>query len=412
MRFFQLLAASILFIWFANVSASEQIDAAQSDDSKSLNQDLKWNEFDNSFFTLRLGGGLLLDTADYKQDNTSKEQMDIDSATALRDFRLLFKGRIKASPRLSYTLGYMYDGAQDDWRFRQTGLMVDVPEWDGNFFIGRTKEGFSTNKIMVGYYGWTNERAAANDAFLPILADGVKWIGRGFDGQLVYNLGAFKETITEYETYDKNDEILAGRAVWLPYALQDSKKTLHLALEGRYGTSKDGFLQYRSKPESFPAQDYAVDTGKFKATDSFMSGIEAYYSPGPLMFGMEYFFNKVNSTEANNPFFHGGEIFAAYLLTGETRAYNKKSGYFEAVSPARSVFKGGPGAVELVLRYSYVDLDDKNIEGGEFQRITPMINWHLSDNARLEFVYGYSVLDKLGSEGTTQYLQTRLQLSL
>jgi hypothetical protein len=39
-------------------------------------------------------------------------------------------------------------------------------------FLGRTKQGFSTNKFMVGYYGWFNERSAANDAFLPILADG------------------------------------------------------------------------------------------------------------------------------------------------------------------------------------------------------------------------------------------------
>lgn len=392
--------------------ADEQIDAAQSDHSKSLNQDVKWNEFDNKYFTMRFGGGFLVDTADYKQTDTSKEQMDIHSSTALRDLRLLLKGRIKANERLSYTLGYMYDGAQDDWRFRQTGLMIDIPEWDGNFFIGRTKEGFSTNKIMVGYYGWTNERAAANDAFIPILADGVKWIGRGYDGRLVYNLGAFKETITEYESYDKNDEIVAGRAVWLPNALENTKDTLHFALQGRYGTSKDGFLQYRSKPESFPAQDYAVDTGKFRATDSLLGGVEAYVNKGSLLFGTEYFVNQVNSGSENNPFFHGGEVLAAWILTGESRAYNKKQALFEAVSPARSVFKGGPGAVELVLRYSYVDLDDNDIDGGKFRRITPMINWHLSDNARLEFVYGYSVLDRLDKEGTTQYLQTRLQLSL
>lgn len=393
------------------VHADEDIDAAQSDHSKSLNKETKFNEFDNRFFTMRIGGGFLLDSANYQQDSTSKKQMDIYASTALRDLRVLLKGRIKAAPRLSYTLGYMYDGAQDDWRFRQTGLMLDVPEWDGNFFLGRTKEGFSTNKIMVGYYGWTNERAAANDAFLPILADGLKWMGRAYKGKFVYNIGAFKETITNYESYDKNDEILAARGVWLPYEKDDSK-VLHLALEGRYGTSKDGTLQYRSKPESFPAQDYAVDTGKFKANSSMMGGVEAYYRPGPLMFGMEYFFNKVDSKQTNHPFFHGGELFTSYLLTGESRPYNYRGGYFEAVSPARSFFKGGKGALELVLRLSYVDLDSQDIDGGVFRRITPMLNWHLSDNMRLEFVYGYSVLDKLDKTGTTQYLQTRLQLSL
>lgn len=405
--------ALTLVLITTNVFAEDkQIDAAEADHSKSLNKDVKWNEFDNRFFTLRIGGGFLVDTADYKQDSTSKKQMDIWSETALRDLRLLFKGRIKSNERLSYTLGYMYDGAQDDWRFRQTGLMIDMPEWYGNLFIGRTKEGISTNKIMVGYHGWTNERAAANDAFIPILADGVKWIGRSSDNEFVYNVGVFKETITEYESYDKNDEIVAARAVWLANELKDSSKTLHLALQGRYGSSKQGTLQYRSKPESFPAQDYAVDTGKFKATDSWMGGIEAYYSPGPLMFGGEYFVNQVTSHKADNPVFHGGEVLAAWILTGETRPYNKKQGIFEAVAPNRSVFKGGKGAIELVLRYSYVDLDDNNIEGGKFRRITPMVNWHMSDNARLEFVYGYSELDRFNQTGSTQFLQTRLQLSL
>lgn len=407
----KLLCQSLLTLAFFFVSPTAFADS-EDVDSTSINKATKWNEFNNSLFSLRLGGGFLVDTANYAQDETSLKQMDLSNTTALRDLRLLLKGKINPIQNLSYTLGYMYDGAQDDWRFRQTGLILDIPQWDGNFFLGRQKEGFSTNKIMVGYYGWTNERSAASDALIPILADGLKWTARAFEGQIVYNIGAFKETITEYESYDKNDEIVAGRAVWLPYALQDSERTLHLAIEGRYGTSKQGFLQYRSKPESFPAQDYAVDTGKFKAADSWMSGIEAYYSPGPLMFGMEYYMNQVNSQSTDNPFFHGGEVLAAYILTGETRPYDKKQALFGPVSPARSVFKGGPGALEFVLRLSYVDLDDEKIEGGKFKRITPMLNWHLSDNARLEFVYGYSELDRFNSSGTTQFLQTRLQLSL
>jgi phosphate-selective porin OprO/OprP len=41
-----------------------------------------------------------------------------------------------------------------------------------------------------------------------------------------------------------------------------------------------------------------------------------------------------------------------------------------------------------------------------------MVNWHLSDNARLEFVYGYGVLDRFGLQGATHFFQTRLQLSM
>jgi len=39
-----------------------------------------------------------------------------------------------------------------------------------------------------------------------------------------------------------------------------------------------------------------------------------------------------------------------------------------------------------------------------------MVNWHLSDNIRLEFAYGYGTLDRFGLEGTTQFFQSRIQL--
>jgi len=389
----------------------DQMDAAEAEGDFPVKKINGWNEFEWEYLTLRIGGGFLYDYAAYGQDADSKQQMTISPAAVVRDFRVLFKGRFKFAPQVSYTIGYMYDAGAKQWRFRQTGIMVDIPELFGQVFVGRTKEGFSTNKLMVGYQGWTNERATINDALLPILADGVKWSGRIPSGKLVYNLGFFFDEFSDTESYNKNDNVAAARAVWLPF-LETDKGVLHVALEGRYGQANDGQLRYRSKPESFPAQTYAIDTGVFPAGHANTLGVETYYQPGPLMFGMEYFFNRVNSVETNNPVFHGGEIFGAYLFTGELHPYNTRGAYFEAVSPARSVFDGGPGAWELVLRYSYSDLDSGTIHGGRFSRITPMINWYLSGNVRLEFVYGYGVLDRYGITGHTQFFQTRIQLQL
>jgi phosphate-selective porin OprO/OprP len=389
------------------------LDAAEADDAQLEKDKKKWNEFENSLFTLRFGGGILVDTASYIQSDASKQQMSLHPELGLRDLRVLAKGRFKFLPRVSYTIGYMYDGQNEEWRFRQTGLMFDVPELDGNLFFGRTKEGFSTSKLTVGYYGWTNERSAANDAFLPILGDGFKWIGRGFGNKLVYNIGWFTNDLSiNQQNYAKNDSQTAVRAVWLPFAKTESQTVLHAALEYRYGTSLNGTLQFRSKPESFLAQSYAIDTGKIPANHNNMAGFELYYRPGPLMFGSEYFLNKVSSPQSGNPFFHGGEIFAAYTLTGEIRRYNESEAYFHPISPSRPLFSGGPGAFELVLRYSYVDLKSGSIDGGKFWRLTPMLNWHMTDNARLEFVYGYGVLDRFGIQGDTQFFQTRLQLTL
>ena len=401
--------------WASNATAGpildDQIDAAEAEGDFPVYKANGWNEFEWDALTLRIGGGFLYDYAAYGQDDDSKQQMTLSPADGVRDFRVLIKGRFKFVPHTTYTLGYMYDGAAQQWRFRQTGIMVDVPSLLGTIFVGRGKEGFSTNKLMVGYQGWTNERATINDALIPILADGVKWTGGIPSGKLVYNLGFFFDDFSETESFNKNDNQFAARAVWLPFMGTD-KGVLHLAVEGRYGQSNNGQLQYRSKPESFLAQSYAIDTGKFPASHANTLGVETYYDPGPLMFGMEYYFNQVSSPQTNNPLFHGGEIFGAYMFTGESHPYNTRGAYFEAVSPAHSVFDGGWGAWEAVLRYSYSDMDSGTIQGGRFWRITPMVNWYLSGNVRLEFVYGYGVLDRFGLTGSTQFFQTRIQLQL
>lgn len=391
---------------------AQELDAAEADKNRQQKSSRStWNALDGPVFTMRLGGGFLVDAAGYAQDEASKRQMTLEAKPVLRDLRLLLSGKIKAVPGLTYSVGYMYDAAIDDWRFRQTGLMLEIPQLAGRVFFGRTKEGFSTNKLMVGYNGWTMERAAVNDAFLPILADGLRWTGSALGGAIVYNLGWFFDTRSQNEPFNKSDRQFAARIVGLPLANR-SKAVLHIATEGRYAAADDGFLQFRSKPESFGAKSYAVDSGKLPATGNIINGFEVYYRPGSLMFGMEYFLNRVYSKDSGDPLFHGGEIFAAYLLTGEVRPYNARGAFFEGVSPARSVFNGGPGAVEVVLRYSYVDLDSRRVSGGTFWRLTPMVSWYWSDNVRLELAYGFSSLDRLEQTGTTHYFQSRLQLSL
>jgi len=387
-------------------------EAAEADGDVPKAKLINFNEYEWRGFSLRWGGGFLWDYSTYSQDDDSESQMALEPLDDLRDFRVLLKGKLPI-PRVTYTFGYMFDKAKDTWRFRQTGIMVDVREWHGNFFFGRTKEGFSTSKIMVGYQGWTNERATMNDALVPILADGVKWSGYIPNGKLVYNIGFFRDTRSEIESFNKHDRQTAFRAVWLPFAGREKEKgVLHIAVQARHALADDGELQYRSKPESFQAQSYAIDSGKFAAEYANAYGVETYYRPGPLMFGMEYYFNKAKAPDSGDPMFHGGEVMMAYVFTGETKPYNVRGAYFERLSPSRPVFGGGPGAWELVTRFSYTDMDDQAIHGGKFWRFTPMVNWHMSDNVRLEFVYGYSSLARFGVTGKTHFFQSRLQLQL
>ncbi|MCW5803107.1 MAG: porin [Deltaproteobacteria bacterium] len=397
---------AILAVLLLSRSAiADDMDAPDPDEERTAS---KAFELDTTYFSLRLGGGVLIDYATYAQDLASKEQMFLNPESGIRDLRGLASGRL-IFEQLRYTVGLAFIQSSNEWRFRQTGFIVRIPELEGFLFIGRTKEGASTNKFMVGYYGWFNERSAANDAFYPILADGARWLGVGLGGKLVYNVGAFADPVSEKESFNKNDWALVGRAVWLPFTPVEGH-VLHLAASFRYAGADDGFLTYRSKPESFLAQSQAVDTGAFPASRSTTVGVEAYYVRGPFAFGSEYYFNKNVSEPTNNPFFHGGEAFVSYLFTGETHPYKNDGGFFDDVVPNKSVFDEGPGAIELAVRGTYVDLDSRGVQGGKFFRATAILNWYMTEALRLEGVVGYGRLDRFGLEGNTYFLQTRIQI--
>jgi phosphate-selective porin OprO and OprP len=373
---------------------------------------VKWNEYEGPYFTIRVGGGLLYEGAAYAQDADSREQFDLEPEDKVRDARLVLKGRFfpRWKRAITYSAGFMYDGPTGEFLMRETGIMVAVPELWGHVFVGRTKEGFSLNKVMVGYSGWTMERSTINDATIPILADGIKWLGYLPKPRVLWNLGVYVDWLSEGQGFSTYDTQLVGRLAWIPIASEETRTLLHVGVSGRYGKPNEGELKLRSRPEAFPA-DYFVDTGTFACQDTKMLALEAYYRPGPLLVGTEYFFQWANAPEAGDPFFHGGEVVVSWLVTGETRKYNTRGGFFNAVSPAKTLFEGGPGAWELVARVSYIDLDGGTLTGGRFWRVTPMVNWHLSDNLRLELAYGYGRLDRFDLSGGTQFFQGRVQLT-
>jgi phosphate-selective porin OprO/OprP len=389
----------------------DTMEAGEAEVSEPARRLVSWNEYEGPFFTIRGGAGLLYEYAGYAQDAASEQQFDLTPQDKLRDFRVLLKGRLKFKRPVTWTSGIMYDGPTGEWLFRETGIMVAVPEVFGHVFVGRTKEGFSLNKVMVGYAGWTLERQPISDATIPILADGIKWLGYAPQAHLLWNLGFYGDWLSKGQAFSTYHHQVSGRLAWLPILPADGRTLLHVGVSHRYGTPEDGELRLRARPEAFPAP-YVVDTGTFAADSTRMTALEAYYRPGRLLFGTEYFFQHVDAPQSGNPLFHGGDAVFTWLVTGETRTYNTRGGYFESVSPKRTVFQGGPGAWEIVARYSYTDLDAGPIRGGRMWRLTPMANWYLSDNLRLAIVYGYGSIDRFDLVGKTHFFQTRLQLVL
>lgn len=388
-------------------------EAGEDDDTEPRRKLVKWNEYEGPISTFRFGFGFLADASTYSQDAESKQQVTIDDPdTGVRDSRLLFRGKFQTERPFSWTFGYMYDSADGSWRVRQTGFQIGFPKAKGSVFIGRTKEGYSMIKVMTGYHPWTQERSPGLDAFVPILADGLKWMGYFPERRVFFSLGLFDDVLGEDESFMTFDHQVVTRIGWLPVASEEEKKLLHVAVMGRAGRPDEGSLRVRSKPED-SLSPFFVDTGAIASDHAQTTGGEIYYREGPWLLGGEYNWQSVDDkTSGEEERFHAGDVVVTWLITGETRGYNAPGGYFAAISPDRTVFEGGPGAWEAVLHLSFIDLDSGNFHGGKLWRLTPMVNWHLSDNIRFELGYGYGVLDRFDLKGHTQFFQSRLQLTL
>ena len=137
---------------------------------------------------------------------------------------------------------------------------------------------------------------------------------------------------------------------------------------------------------------------------------------GPLCFQGEYFHAFTKSTEHLD--FGGWYLSGSYVLTGETRKYRRTGGVFGEIKPVRSFHPstGGWGALELALRYSSVDLNDKSVRGGKERNVTVGLNWYLTRKIRFMGNYIYvNVKDRdepSVSGGVANIFMVRLQFRI
>ncbi len=373
-------------------------------------------EFSNSYSTFKVGLGYIQDFVAYRESNVFKQQMDTAGFNLLpkfqvRDFRILASGVIKNTKRLiSWKFAYMYDGNVNQWMIRETGITIGVPELYGHIFVGRTKEGYSMVKVMNGHSPWTAERQMALDV-IPILADGIKWFGYMPKSRIFWNLGAYMDLTSRGQSFSTFEWQYSGRVGWMPINDTKNNTVFHIAANLRYSKPNNGQIALKSRPESNPTPQI-LNTGTFSADHSSSLGGEAYYSNGRLLIGSEVMVHQFYSKTADNHQFFGGDFVVTYIFTHTRRPYHTNGSIFGFVPVQKSVFKGGWGEWEAVVHISSLNLNDRDIQGGSFWRITPMVNWYMTRIMRFEFIYGYGVLDKYHLKGNVQFFQARLQLTV
>ncbi|MGB5294626.1 MAG: porin [Thermoanaerobaculia bacterium] len=110
------------------------------------------------------------------------------------------------------------------------------------------------------------------------------------------------------------------------------------------------------------------------------------------------------------PDFSGHSLTGSWAVTGEMRAYRKRSGVFNPLPVSKPVNQGGWGALELAFRYSRLDLTEGTVEGGELDVLSLGINWWLTSTSQFSVDYRDISLDRFGIQGDSSGLDYPLRI--
>ena len=381
----------------------------------------KWNKFETEPVSGLFIGALLVDRQHWSsQDSNSETQVgdlsDFEGGE-IRAARFGVVGTLNFKRPWRYTVfamthtfdkGFDVD-TNDELSFPDYRLDIPLPA-DLNLSVGKQKEPISMERLMGLAYLPMQERAAFIDALLPSRNHGVVLSGTAASDNVSWAIGAFNNWIDSGESFSDTSNQLVGRVTWAPKFFQNEGNLFHVGLGLRHSDTKQQ-IRARRQPEFNKAPLY-VDTDSFSADDQMTYNLETYWRNGPYMLGFEYIGTDVNSPQTGNPFLSGYNLAGSWALTGETRAYRKRSGTFDPLPVARPVNQGGWGAVELAFRYSNTDLTDGTLEGGEMDIYSLGVNWWFTRSTHLSVNYRHITLDRFDLQGDSSGLNARILLML
>lgn len=291
--------------------------------------------------------------------------------------------------------------------------------------VGNQKRPYGLDHINSSRYNVFLERPAIIEAFnqdarrFGIQSWGVSedeeynWRFGAFMMQDVQNLGIAMATPVN-EDYQAE---LAGRfanTLWYD-ELTDGRSFGHWAISGSYA-SPDGntggnpfsstnpsAARFQTRPEARTTSRW-LDTGVIAGTQDYeLLGLEGLVNLGPLQAVGEYQHVWLQRDAAGPDLeFHGGYGYVSYFLTGESMAWDRKTGQLARVTPFENFFHvrdsegcicNGWGAWQIALRYSVADLTDEDIGGGVSNEWTAGLNWYWNPYARMQFNYIWGEID-------------------
>jgi phosphate-selective porin OprO/OprP len=359
----------------------------------------------------KIGGLLQVDGALFSGDD---EIDGFSDDVRLRRFRLYTKGSFFLW--LPVYFSFQFDITKDSFYVNDGYLQFRNIPWIQTLTLGYLKAPFSMERLESSRDTTFMERASVVNAFAPGFKSGLKASGSQFQDRMTWALGWFADG-QEADIGDLTDSNfrIVGRMTGLPFTMKDlhNNRLIHLGLSYSYVNSEGNSVQYRSRPECHIAP-FVVDTGEILGNNANLLGAEVAFVMNSVSFQSEYIHSLVNSVDVGNLEFDGFYAYLSYFPTGETRLYDKTQGIFTRVRPKKSFsFKNHTyGALELEARYSWLDLNDGDVQGGKMNIFTAGATWYLFPIFKLKFNYGNADIDSQVGSDRVHMFQARVEVDL
>lgn len=457
-----------------NAEQSKQVDNACGDAGSKLKLEATW---DNGFhvhtaddaFRIHIGGRAEFDNSWYTQDPNLL--LGTTDTTRLTDGTLFRRARLRADGLLWGWIDFVtevnFANIQDvsnvenqDVQIGSVGLtdfyltFTQIPA-AGNIRVGHFKAPVGLERLSSANYLPYMERSSLFDAFLgPNQRQNGIMVFDSFWNDRVTAAAAFTRTgksTTQPFGFDSDDGTYAGaaRITGLPFYAEDGWAFLHLGVGGQHQAFIDDQFQVASRPLVRSGSGTNNDTPNVVFTGSYFTpnggsvvNFEAAAVRGPLSLSGEYavvwatdVFGSFNGITFADP--RGDATYQAFyveagcfLTPGDQRRFDRKTATWDRVLPRQSIRIGktddgvaccGYGALELVARYTYLDLvsgdpvitsTTPGAQAGTQQDVTLGVNWYLNSQVWLMVNYVWSHIDSVapGATGNFQALGARVHI--
>lgn len=378
--------------------------------------------------SITINGVFQADGVVFNQD--AQNRADVGYIENGADFR---RARLSAKGAVANNMNYFM---QMDFGFFGRPTFTDVwMEWTdlpifGNIRVGQWKQPFSLEVVSSFRYTTFMERSSLFQTFTPFRHIGIGFYNHSEDlnstwaasyfrtgqdqfGSSLSTVGGngFAGRVTHLLKYDEQTD---GRAYW------------HVGAGYFFNSPPRDTVRYRSIPEIF-AGEFASSAGNpvgtsgqalpnvFNGTPFFVDtlnvtqvtnvntyGLESLMVYGAASLQAEAMAAVVNRSVGDTAVLPGAYVTASYFLTGEHRPYDRVAGAIDRVKPIEDFFwvrtadgchSHGLGAWEVAARFSYIDLNDKTIQGGTMSDFTGGVNWYCNPYCKVVFNYIHSWLD-------------------